>query len=79
MHSVVKKWGNSLGIRIPAKSAHKLGLTEGSAIDIATKKDSLIIKKEDDELQILLNQVTSKNKHTSHDDYEFVGKENIDE
>ncbi|WP_119344393.1 AbrB/MazE/SpoVT family DNA-binding domain-containing protein [Facilibium subflavum] len=80
MHSVVSKWGNSLGVRIPTKIAQKLQLSAGSDIEIEYHDDALVIKKKpQDELQFLLDQVTPENKHYGHDNCSILGKENIDD
>ena len=39
----ISKWGNSLGVRVPKDVAAKLGLTEGSRVDIAIEGDRLVI------------------------------------
>ena len=39
----ISKWGNSLGVRVPRDVAAKLGLTEGSRVDIAIEGDRLVI------------------------------------
>jgi len=43
MEAVVKKWGNSLGIRIPNKIAKELFLKDGSFVDINDKQDEIVI------------------------------------
>ena len=44
MITVVKKWGNSLGIRIPNHIARDLSLKDGSCVDISDKGKEIIIK-----------------------------------
>ena len=39
----ISKWGNSLGVRVPKDVAAKLGLTEGSRVDISVEGDRLVI------------------------------------
>ena len=39
----ISKWGNSLGVRVPKDVAAKLGLTEGSRVDISIEGDRLVI------------------------------------
>jgi antitoxin MazE len=39
----VSKWGNSLGVRVPKDVAAKLGLTDGSRVDISVEGDRLVI------------------------------------
>lgn len=38
MRGRVKKWGNSLGLRIPAEAASKEGLKDGDEVDYSVKK-----------------------------------------
>ncbi|MGD1899768.1 MAG: AbrB/MazE/SpoVT family DNA-binding domain-containing protein [Phormidesmis sp.] len=41
----VKKWGNSIGLRIPYKVAEQLGFEEGSIVELTMTTDGLTIKK----------------------------------
>ena len=49
METVVKKWGNSLGIRIPKFIVKEFSLKDGTLIDIEDKDNQIIIhpKKKD--------------------------------
>ena len=42
----LKKWGNSLGIRLPKKVLDELSIDENDTLDLQVKKQTLIIKKE---------------------------------
>ena len=44
MQTVVQKWGNSLGIRIPALFAREFELKNGSFVDIIEDQGRLVIK-----------------------------------
>ena len=44
MEAIVKKWGNSLGIRIPNLIVRELSLKDGSFVDIKDRKREIIIK-----------------------------------
>ncbi len=60
----LRKWGNSLGLRIPAKIAQSIGLNESSTVEIIQSGESLIInKKEDMALDELLASIP--------DDFEY--------
>ncbi|MDR9855795.1 AbrB/MazE/SpoVT family DNA-binding domain-containing protein [Paenibacillus sp. VCA1] len=59
----VQKWGNSLGIRIPKSLALKVGLEEGSEIDLDVENGHLVIKPKSTTLGELLAQVTPENLH----------------
>ena len=43
MQVQISKWGNSLGVRVPKDVAAKLGLTEGSRVDVSIEGDRLVI------------------------------------
>jgi antitoxin MazE len=64
METVVKKWGNSLGIRIPNVMVRELSLKDGSLVDIEDKGNEIIIKpKEKASLFELLNAINAENIH----------------
>lgn len=39
----MKKWGNSLGLRIPYKVAESFGIGENSLVELTESKDALVI------------------------------------
>jgi len=45
MMNTVAKWGNSLAVRIPAKSAEQSGMREGTPVNIKVKAGRLIIER----------------------------------
>lgn len=59
----VQKWGNSLGIRIPKAIALKVGLEEGTEIDLDIEDGNLVIKPKSKSLDELLSQITPENLH----------------
>ena len=64
METVIKKWGNSLGIRITNTIIKELCLENGSYVEIFKEADRIIIKpKSSDALKIILDQITSENIH----------------
>ena len=65
MTKKIKKWGNSLAIRIPKKQADKLGLKENSEVLIEKNNDSLIIKPKNKKLKDMLEEVTEENSHSA--------------
>jgi antitoxin MazE len=68
METVVKKWGNSLGIRIPNHIARGLSLKDGSFVDIDKKGKQIIIKPiPKSQLSEMLSKI---NKHNLHDEIE---------
>jgi len=62
MHIHVTKWGNSLGVRIPRVLANKIGMHEGTPVDVSIQDHHIVITKELS-LQYLLSQVTQENIH----------------
>ncbi|MEI0739396.1 AbrB/MazE/SpoVT family DNA-binding domain-containing protein [Paenibacillus sp. JTLBN-2024] len=71
----VQKWGNSLGIRIPKSLALKVGLEEGSEIDLDVENGHLVIKPKSTTLEELLTQVTPENLHEEVSTGEPEGRE----
>ena len=64
MESKVKKWGNSLGIRIPKSFTDQVGITNGSSIDITIEGDKITIApilRKDESINELLSLVTEDN------------------
>ena len=45
MEIELKKWGNSIGFRIPHQIAASYGLDENSIIELTESQDALVIKK----------------------------------
>lgn len=74
MHIHVTKWGNSLGVRIPRILANKIGIHEGTPVDVSIQNHQLIITKEFS-LQSLLDQVTKENLHEEVQTGPSCGKE----
>lgn len=48
MQTSIKKWGNSLAIRIPSNISKTLNLKEESIIDINLKDNKIILEKKQD-------------------------------
>ncbi|SCW51111.1 antitoxin MazE [Paenibacillus tianmuensis] len=71
----VQKWGNSLGIRIPKSLALKVGLEEGSEVDLDVEDGHLVIKPKSSTLDELLAQVTPENLHKEASTGEPQGRE----
>ncbi len=75
----LKKWGNSLTLRIPAPLVRQLNLTENTAVECAIMDGSLVISPVTEprpySLEQLLDQVTPENIHGETDVGAPVGKE----
>lgn len=74
----VKKWGNSLAIRIPTRVAQDLGLTNDSQVEITTDGQTAILRREVNapvSLADLVQGITPENMHGEVDWGEPIGKE----
>ena len=64
MEAVVKKWGNSLGIRIPNLIVRELSLKDGSFVDINNNGNEILIKPiQKNNLSDMLTLITEENIH----------------
>jgi antitoxin MazE len=75
MNGQIKKWGNSLSVRVPKKFAKKLNIQNGSNIQMDLKNGSLVITKEPTELECMLSKINEQNKHNQMFDDNTIGKE----
>ncbi|NOX61273.1 MAG: AbrB/MazE/SpoVT family DNA-binding domain-containing protein [Chloroflexi bacterium] len=78
MKTRVRKWGNSLAVRIPKPIAEEIAITADSEVDMVTIDGKLIIEPtEESELTLedLLNQITEENIHAEIDTGPAVGNE----
>lgn len=48
----IKKWGNSIGLRIPYRLAEQLMIGENSIVELVASKDTIVIKKKRDKLTL---------------------------
>ena len=77
MQAKVKKWGNSLGIRIPLVLAQSLGITENTDVDISSDNEVITIKPSQPKpsLHQLVKEITDKNRHGETDWGKPTGRE----
>ena len=76
METVVKKWGNSLGIRIPNQIARELSLKDGSFVTINDRGKEIVIKPiQKSKLSEILSQINADNIHEEIKTTGPVGKE----
>ncbi|AEJ20763.1 AbrB/MazE/SpoVT family DNA-binding domain-containing protein [Gracilinema caldarium] len=75
MQTVVQKWGNSLGIRIPALYSKDLELKNGSTVEISEEEGKLVIIPKRISLNELLAKVTTENIHEAIETGFSVGNE----
>ena len=78
METRVKKWGNSLAIRIPKALAAEIGLDDNSPVELSLAEGRLIVSplyQIGYSLEQLLAQVTEENVHRQVDTGPAVGGE----
>ncbi len=76
----VTKWGNSLGIRIPKAIAARIGLGEGSRVEVVAEGDRIVISTDRPvyELEELLEDMTPEAMRDAFDWGPEVGREIVD-
>ena len=77
MQGKIKKWGNSLGLRIPKSLIEELELKVDSAVEIDHKNGALTVTpiKDHYSLNDLVEQIRPGNLHRSDDEIEPQGNE----
>jgi antitoxin MazE len=78
MNQYVKKWGNSLAVRIPARLSAVIGLEADDAVEIREEDGKLVIEKKGRKhptLDELLARITPENIHPETDWGPPVGRE----
>ncbi|MCL2833030.1 MAG: AbrB/MazE/SpoVT family DNA-binding domain-containing protein [Treponema sp.] len=76
MEAIVRKWGNSLGIRIPNIITREFSLKDGSHVSIDEKDNKIVIfpiKKI--KLSEMIKNINEENLHGEIDTGKSVGKE----
>ena len=74
----VRKWGNSLGVRLPRSIADKAQIQDGSAVDIDIKRGAIVlrpVRKKRLRLKDFVDRITPENIHPVVDWGPPVGKE----
>jgi len=61
MQTHIQKWGNSLGVRIPAKLAHQLNMKAGGAVDISVEDNHLVVNPQRYQLDDMIENITKSN------------------
>lgn len=77
MRGTIKKWGNSLAVRLPASVVQATTLREDSAVEIEGDNGVIVIKQVEAEYELgeLVAQITPENRHDEADFGGPVGKE----
>ena len=74
----MRKWGNSIGVRIPAGILTELNLSAEKKVDVRAEAGRIIIEPiidSQETLEQLLGQITQDNVHSEIDFGQPVGKE----
>jgi antitoxin MazE len=78
MHVRVRKWGNSLAVRIPKPLAEDVEVKEGTVLNLAVSKGRVVatpVQKKKISLKQLLAKVNKRNLHEEIDSGSPVGRE----
>lgn len=70
MHVPLRRWGNSLALRIPKAWAEELGVRDGSVLDVAVTRGRLVaepVRAQAVSLRSLLAKVKPGNRHNETD------------
>jgi len=78
MEITIKKWGNSLALRLPRSTTQKYALKSGSKVSMSEEKRGIIFRpvtKKCPSLKELVDMITPKNIHKETDWGKPQGKE----
>lgn len=75
VQSTVAKWGASLAIRIPKAIAEQWGVREGSAVELVSRGEQVVIRKKRYDLAEMLERVSPDNLHSEVDFGPPAGRE----
>lgn len=76
MDAVIRKWGNSLGIRIPSTIAKEISIGEGSHVDIVDIDGKIVIRpKNKYDLKEMIKGIKKSNIHEEIDSSGPLGNE----
>ena len=80
MTTKVRRWGHSLGLRIPRSFAREAGVDDGSEVALSVERGRLVIRPVRPArytLEMLLEGITRSNLHAEADTGKPVGRERI--
>jgi antitoxin MazE len=78
MHVRVKRWENSLAVRIPKSLAENAELIEGMIVKLTIRQKritAIVVQKRKRSLKQLLEKVSTKNRHVEIDCGAPIGRE----
>ena len=70
MTTTVRKWGNSLALRIPSALARDVDLHQGSVVEVAVVEGKMVVKPTKERrlsLAGMLKNIKKSNIHAAHD------------
>ena len=72
----VKKWGNSLALRIPKDIAHTMHIENDTVLELHIEKGAIVLKPSRNSLlEELVSRIDTQNLHTEVQTGESVGNE----
>jgi len=76
MQATATKWGNSIGIRIPAAFAKQLRIIQGDSLTVSLSKETIVLRRvsQRTSLSDLLIGITDSNLHNEIET-EIIGNE----
>ena len=78
METKIRKWGNSLGLRIPRSFAAEAQVEEGATVDLSVKNGQLLVRPlrgRKYSLNAILSKVNRRNLHGEFSTGKAVGRE----
>jgi len=75
MKIIIRKWGHSLGIRIPSLIVKGYDFKDGTLVDITEENGRIIITPSGNNLSDLLDKITDSNLHGEVPTGNHIGKE----
>ena len=66
MHATIRRWGNSLALRLPKSVAEEVGIAENDAVELGVAEGRIVVtpsKPSRFVLDDLLRGITRKNRH----------------
>jgi antitoxin MazE len=63
MQAQIKKWGNSLAIRLPKKFTDQLHVTNGTIVNLNIQNNKIIMAPNKSPLDLLLDHINDDNCH----------------
>jgi antitoxin MazE len=77
MRTQIRKWGNSLAVRIPGTYAKDLDLEEGMDVDVSLVEGGILLRPHPKEYSLdeLVSRITPENTHEEANYGEALGRE----